>query len=73
MVQLLKEPELAELLAIRLATLRKLRYQGRIPFIKIGGAVRYHPTQIAEWLEQSSLFCAKTQRRGPRSAFAFGQ
>jgi excisionase family DNA binding protein len=72
MVQLLKEPELAELLAIRPATLRKLRYQSRVPFIKIGGAVRYHPTQVAEWLERSSLSCTKTQRPRPQSAFALG-
>jgi hypothetical protein len=72
MVQLLKEPELAELLAIRPDTLRKLRYQGQVPFIKIRGAVRYHPTQVAEWLGKTSLSCTKSQRRRPQSAFAFG-
>jgi len=73
MVQLLKEQELAQLLAIRPATLRKLRYRCHIPFIKIGGAVRYHPAQIAEWLERSSVSSARAKQTAPRSAFAFGQ
>ena len=73
MVQLLKEQKLAQVLTIRPATLRKLRYQGHIPSIKIGGAVRYHPAQIAEWLERSYVSSARAKETAPRSAFAFGQ
>ena len=72
MIQLLKEHELAQLLAIRPATLRKLRYQGFIRFVKIGGTVRYHPAQISDWLKRSSVSSAGPKKPVRRSVFAFG-
>jgi excisionase family DNA binding protein len=73
MIQLMKEQELAHLLAIGPATVRKLRYQGLIPFVKVGGAVRYHPVQISEWLERSSVSSTGTKQPVRRSLFAFGR
>ncbi len=50
--RLLKEGEAAQALAMEVATLRRWRWAGRGPrFLKIGGAVRYAQSDIAEFIE----------------------
>ena len=49
---LLKEAEAAEHLSVAVATLRRWRWAGRGPrFLKIGGAVRYDPTDVMAFVE----------------------
>ena len=50
---LLKEGEVASWLNIRLATLRRWRFEGRGPkFLKLGSAVRYRSADVQEWLQK---------------------
>lgn len=50
--RLLTEHEAAELLALRVATLRRWRWAGRGPrFAKIGAAVRYDPAELRAFIE----------------------
>lgn len=52
---LLREQEAARLLSIEVATLRRWRWAGKGPrFRKIGGAVRYHPQDLAHFIEAST-------------------
>jgi predicted site-specific integrase-resolvase len=49
--KLLKEIDAAERLSIEVSTLRRWRWSGKGPrFLKIGGAVRYHPNDLVEFL-----------------------
>ena len=44
---LLNERQAADLLNVRVATLRRWRWAGKGPaFLKIGGAVRYDPSEL---------------------------
>ena len=48
---LLSERDVARLLAVSVAALRKWRRQGFGPrFRKLGSAVRYHPADLDAWL-----------------------
>lgn len=50
---LMTEHEVAEQLAIKVATLRKWRVTGNGPtFIKLGSAVRYLPSDVELFLEE---------------------
>ena len=49
--RLLKEDEAAQILSLEVATLRRWRWSGRGPrFLKLGGAVRYDPQQLKDYL-----------------------
>ena len=51
---LLKETEAARWLGLKVTTLRRWRWAGKGPvFRKIGGAVRYHPQDLATFIETS--------------------
>ena len=51
---LVTETEAAERLGLRVATLRRWRWAGQGPaFRKIGAAVRYHPTDLDDYIEQA--------------------
>jgi predicted site-specific integrase-resolvase len=51
---LLKESEAAKRLAVEVATLRRWRWAGKGPrFLKIEGAVRYDPNDLAEFISAS--------------------
>jgi len=53
MRQLLTETEAAEILDLRPATLRHWRVQDRGPvFHRIGGAIRYHRTDLENFLRE---------------------
>ena len=46
-------PEAAsELLAIELATIYTWVSRRKIPFIKVGGALRFRPSALQEWLRK---------------------
>lgn len=51
---LLKEKEVARLLNVEMATLRRWRWQGKGPsFVKIGSAVRYDQADIDAFIQSS--------------------
>lgn len=52
--------EVADTLNVDVRHVRRLVYERRIPFIKWGHLLRFDPTEIAEWINQS--------RRGLRPA-----
>ncbi len=53
MDHLLKEDEVATILSMKVATLRRWRWSGDGPlFIKIGGAVRYRVTDITKFINE---------------------
>jgi excisionase family DNA binding protein len=45
-------PEVAELMKVSVRTVRRLQQQRKIPFIKVGGAVRFTRNDLASYLEQ---------------------
>ena len=52
--KLLDEHETATRLNLKVATLRRWRWSARgPPFLKLGGAVRYHPDDIAAFIRQA--------------------
>ena len=53
---LLKTDQVAKHLNLKPITLRKWRLIGRGPkFIRCGSSIRYHPEQIAQWIERSTV------------------
>jgi len=44
--------DVAELLKVSVRTVRRLQQQRKIPFIKVGGAVRFARSDIASYLEK---------------------
>ena len=36
-------------------TLYKMVSQRRIPYVKLGGALRFHPKQLEEWIHQQTV------------------
>jgi excisionase family DNA binding protein len=51
MQSLLSEKELAPLLGVSLAALRRWRLEDRGPaFLKLGSAVRYRPEDVQQWI-----------------------
>jgi excisionase family DNA binding protein len=47
--------ELAELLALSRKHIYKLAKSGRIPYLRMGGAVRFDPHMTANWLEGKTV------------------
>ncbi|HID0741768.1 helix-turn-helix domain-containing protein [Campylobacter jejuni] len=45
------EKELSEYLGVSAALLFKLRQDGKIPYIRIGKAIRYEIKEIEKWLK----------------------
>lgn len=59
---LLTEHEVATHLNMRVTTLRRWRWAGRGPrFLKIGGAVRYDPNDIEDYVKRAR--CRSTSNR----------
>lgn len=52
--RLLTYQEAAEILSVKPQTLRQWVCYKRIPYVKIGSAVRLKPTQIQEFINESS-------------------
>jgi len=49
---LLTIPDVAELLKISIPTVRRLQQHRQLPFIKVGGCVRFNRSDIAAYLEK---------------------
>jgi excisionase family DNA binding protein len=47
---LLTAKEVSELLKVPEKTIRNWAYQRRIPFLKVGRLLRFHPHEIESWL-----------------------
>jgi excisionase family DNA binding protein len=50
---LLDIPALAEHLGVTERHVRRLVFERRIPFIKVGRLVRFDPAEIAAWIDRS--------------------
>lgn len=50
----MKAEELAELLSLTSTHIYKMAAAGRIPSFRIGGAVRFDPYVVADWLDRNS-------------------
>lgn len=53
--ELLTIPEVAGLLRVSVPTVRRLQEQRRIPFIKIGGSVRFTKSDVVSYVEQERV------------------
>lgn len=51
MKQLLTAEDVAKILQVNTQTVYQLKARHQIPFVKIGGAVRFDEEQIQEWIE----------------------
>lgn len=47
--------QVAEFLAISPITVYKLAKGGKLPSLRIGGAVRFDPRAVAQWLRRNSI------------------
>ena len=54
-IELLTIPEVAEILKISVSGVRRLQQARRIPFIKVGGSVRFCKRDILAYLEQQRV------------------
>jgi excisionase family DNA binding protein len=52
---LLTISEVAELLKISIPTLRRLQRQRAIPFVKVGGSVRFSKSDVADYVRQRRI------------------
>lgn len=52
---LISIPELARRLGTTVRHIRRLVAEKRIPYLKVGGLIRFDPTEIASWLEDRSV------------------
>jgi excisionase family DNA binding protein len=50
--KLLKPQQLSDLLQVKLSTVYKWVHYGYIPFVKIGGLVRFREAKVEAWLEK---------------------
>lgn len=57
--KLLTRHEVAERLALSLASVDRLLASGRLPFLRIGGAIRFRPAAIDQWLDRDCTAGAK--------------
>jgi len=54
MTEELIDPEAAaKVLGIRTLTVYKWTRERKIPFLKVGGAIRFRPSALQEWLRQT--------------------
>lgn len=54
-IELLTIPEVARLLKISVAGVRRLQQGRRLPFLKIGGSVRFSKNDIVTYLEKQRI------------------
>lgn len=47
--------EIAQILSLKEGHIRKLVFYRKIPFIKIGGLVRFEQAAIEEWLKKNTV------------------
>lgn len=54
-LELLTIADVAEALKISVSGVRRLQYGRRIPFVKVGGSVRFFPNDIMSFLESQRV------------------
>ncbi len=54
-IELLTIKDVAELLKVSTTTIRRLQQGRHLPFIKVGGAVRFAKSDLAEYLEKARV------------------
>jgi len=55
MMKLLTLDEAVELLQVSKPTLYRFTSQRKIPFIKIGGSIRFNEMKLIQWLEEKTV------------------
>jgi len=53
--QLLQIPELAEQLGVTERFIRRLVFERRIPYLKIGKFIRFDPEAVEDWIEEQRV------------------
>jgi excisionase family DNA binding protein len=53
--ELLTVPEVAALLKISILSVRRLQQRRQIPFVKVGGSVRFNRTDVAAYLDKQRV------------------
>lgn len=59
MSQLLTIKDVAEKLQVAQVTVRKWLEQGKITYIKVGGAIRFRPEWLEGWLDKKTIKAQK--------------
>jgi excisionase family DNA binding protein len=54
MEKLLNVQEISDLLGVKPSTIRKWVHHGFIPYVKLGGAVRFDLKAIEDWISEKS-------------------
>jgi excisionase family DNA binding protein len=49
----------AKILTVKTITVYKWVYERKIPFIKVGGALRFRPTALRDWLRHREFIPTK--------------
>lgn len=66
-MSLLTVEQVAEYLQISESSLRRLMYKGDIPYVKVGGSVRFEPGDITQYIDkQKSLSTAGKKQKQNR-------
>jgi excisionase family DNA binding protein len=59
----LVEPEAAaKILSVKTITVYKWVSERKIPFIKVGGALRFRPAALRDWLREREYIPAKVEK-----------
>ncbi len=58
---LLTKKEAAEFLRVSISTIEKLRYDGSIPFVKLGKRVFFKKTALADYVERQQFTYANKE------------
>jgi excisionase family DNA binding protein len=64
MPELLTVADVARLLKISISSVRRLQQRRRLPFIKVGGRIRYARSDVADYLERQRVGTIDTSKYG---------
>ena len=65
MEQLLTIKEVAEMLQLAELTVHRLKQNGKLPYVRIGHAVRYRPSDVADFID------SRTTREEPEADYRY--
>jgi excisionase family DNA binding protein len=54
-IELLTIKEAAEFMTVSVSMVRHLQYRRHIPFVKVGGAIRFNKPDIVEYLRKATI------------------
>lgn len=54
-MNLLKPEDVAQMLGVKLQTIRYWAYSRRIPYIKVGNRLRFDPSHLDRWLAENTF------------------